>query len=400
MSSLLLFIALMSSIVVDVTLSDGQQLQGNLSALSNDGVTIVTNDGQKQTFARSGVNGIRFPKPTARPNAPKVIVQLVDQSLIPSASVIVADGNAQIDAGKSTEWKADVKAIQSIRWLLPNEKTDDQWNEIASNAGSDDLLVIRRQSLDYLKGVVLAVQTESVQFEYSGNKIPAPLARVAGIILAKREGEQPTARLRLMTHGGGVWMLQNATQNGNQLDVTTAAGAKAKLQLDKIAAVVYPQLGAVFLTDLEPTSIEIKPLVASTVLADSLKRLNAPRIDQSFDGEPIMIASSKQPKGHQSFKRGLAIQSRTEMVYRLAGKYQRFMGTAGLALGSPSQAEVELRLYSDDREIFRQAIREKEEPITVDVDISKARRLKLVVDYGANVDIGNRLHLGDARLVK
>ena len=36
----------------------------------------------------------------------------------------------------------------------------------------------------------------------------------------------------------------------------------------------------------------------------------------------------------------------------------------------------------------------------IDVDVSKARRLKLLVDFGANANVGDRLHFGDARLVK
>ena len=400
MNSLLVLAALLSSVVVDVTLSDGQRQSGELLALSNEQITVTLEDGQKQAFARTGLQEIRFPKSEADSSPVKARVRLTDQSLIPCEAVVMEDGQIVIDKGRPGEWTAKSKTVETIRWSLPDEETDDQWNEIATKVGAYDLLVIRRQSLDYLKGVVVGIDSEAVQFEYSGNTIPAPLAKVAGIMLAKQAAEQPTVRIRLTTHDGGLWMLDSASLDKNQVSVITASGVKARLPLESIASIAYPQLGAVYLTDLEPTDVRLDSLVASTVLAESLKKLNGPKFDVGYDGQPLRIVSSQSENGSQSFQRGLAVQSRTELVYRLAGKYQRFTATAGIAIDSASQADVELVVFADEREAFRKAIKSEDEPVAVDVDVSSARRLKLVVDYGANLDVGDRLHLGDARLVK
>ena len=400
MNSLLVLAALLSSVVVDVTLSDGQRQSGELLALSNEQITVTLENGEKQAFARTGLQEIRFPKSEADSSPVKARVRLTDQSLIPCEAVVMEDGQIVIDKGRPGEWTAKSKTVETIRWSLPDEETDDQWNEIATKVGAYDLLVIRRQSLDYLKGVVVGIDSEAVKFQYSGDTIPAPLAKVAGIMLAKQAAEQPTVRIRLTTHDGGLWMLDSASLDKNQVSVITASGVKARLPLESIASIAYPQLGAVYLTDLEPTDVRLDSLVASTVLAESLKKLNGPKFDVGYDGQPLRIVSSQSQNGSQSFQRGLAVQSRTELVYRLAGKYQRFTATAGIAIDSASQADVELVVFADEREAFRKAIKSEDEPVAVDVDVSSARRLKLVVDYGANLDVGDRLHLGDARLVK
>jgi len=399
MNFFLLLVALLTSVVVDVTLSDGQRLVGELSGLSNDQISVKLENGKEQAFARSGLQRIRFAKPDGDTQTAKLRVQLTDQSLIPCQTVVMAEGQITVDKGRESAWTAKSNTIQNIRWLLPKE-ADDQWNEVAANAGSDDLLVVRRQSLDYLKGVVAGINDEAVLFEYSGNTIPVPLAKVAGIMLAKQAAELPTVRIRLTTHDGGQWMLQGASLDKNQVSVLTTSGVKAKLPLDSIATIAYPQLGAVYLTDLTPTDVRVEPLVASTVLAESLKKFNGPKYDVGYDGKPLRIVSIQSENGSQSFQRGLAVQSRTELVYRLAGKYQRFKATAGIGLSSATQADVELLLFADEREVFHKTIGSEDEPVIVDVDVSSARRLKLVVDYGANLDVGDRLHLGDARLVK
>ena len=104
--------------------------------------------------------------------------------------------------------------------------------------------------------------------------------------------------------------------------------------------------------------------------------------------------------GWQQFRRGVSIQSRTQLVYRLAGAYQRFQATAGIDPTAPSQADVEISLFADEREIYHRSVRKSDPPILIDVDVRDARRLRIFVDYGNNIDIGDRLHLGDARLTK
>jgi hypothetical protein len=88
------------------------------------------------------------------------------------------------------------------------------------------------------------------------------------------------------------------------------------------------------------------------------------------------------------------------MVYRLAGKYQRFRATAGIDPAAATQADLELTLLADDRAVYSRSISKSDPAVEINIDVSGARRLKLLVDYGANIHIGDRLHLGDARLTK
>ena len=46
------------------------------------------------------------------------------------------------------------------------------------------------------------------------------------------------------------------------------------------------------------------------------------------------------------------------------------------------------------------AIDGREPPVEIDVELGSARRLQLVVDYGKNLDYGDRLHLVEARFTK
>jgi hypothetical protein len=96
----------------------------------------------------------------------------------------------------------------------------------------------------------------------------------------------------------------------------------------------------------------------------------------------------------------LAIHSRTAIVYRLAGHYRRFRATAGIDPLASSGAHVELIITADDEPRLMCEITKEDNPISIDVDVAGARRLRILVDFGQNLDIGDRLHLGDARLTK
>jgi hypothetical protein len=39
-------------------------------------------------------------------------------------------------------------------------------------------------------------------------------------------------------------------------------------------------------------------------------------------------------------------------------------------------------------------------PREIDIDITDKQRLRIFVDYGENLDLGDRLHLVEARLIK
>ena len=222
---------------------------------------------------------------------------------------------------------------------------------------------------------------------------------VLGFILAKKKQQAAAPRLQLATSDGGRWMLRTAAIKGDFVEVVTMASVNATLPLSKVRKVEYPQLGAVFLTDLDASSSDYQPYVGSQ-LTDALKSLYGPRFDVSFDGEPLSVFDPQSASGRRQFQRGLALQSRSQMVYRLAGRFQRFQAMAGIDPNSSSQANVDFRVFADDREIYSRSITKADPAVVVDVDVSSARRLKILVDYGTSIDIGDRLHLGEARLLK
>ena len=154
-----------------------------------------------------------------------------------------------------------------------------------------------------------------------------------------------------------------------------------------------------YLSELSPESTVFQPFLGSQLNA-SLQQLYGPRLDRDLNGNPLRLWDPTVASGIREYQRGLAMQSRSELVYRLASKYQRFEASVGIDPDAASQADVDLRIYLDDRMVFERSISKADPVIRIDLDVSSANRMKLVVDYGRAMDIGDRLHLCDARLTK
>jgi hypothetical protein len=160
-----------------------------------------------------------------------------------------------------------------------------------------------------------------------------------------------------------------------------------------------------YLSDLEPASQHWTPLVALPSTASAAAAYGKVRRDSSAFGGPLALVSSENAAANQRdrtrlFDKGLAIRSRTELVYRLPAGYRRFTALAGIDPHAAAGGNVKLTIEGDDRELFSREIAGNEPPVPLDFEIAGVRRLTITVDYGRNLDTGDWLILGDARVVK
>jgi hypothetical protein len=96
----------------------------------------------------------------------------------------------------------------------------------------------------------------------------------------------------------------------------------------------------------------------------------------------------------------LTIRSRTELVYRLSGEFRQFLAVAGIDDRVRPAGNVRLVISGDDRELFAETITGSDEPMPINLDITGVKRLKILVDFGQQLDLADCLDLCDARITK
>jgi hypothetical protein len=144
------------------------------------------------------------------------------------------------------------------------------------------------------------------------------------------------------------------------------------------------------------------PLIASPAGASLSGKYLEPRRDQSAYGGPLMLGPSNDSSGVviRTFNKGLAVRSRTELVYRLPAGYRRLNSIVGIDPATRANGKVRLEVFGDDRPLFEADLAGADAPRELNVDIDGVKRLKLIVDYGDNLDTGDWLNLCDLRISK
>ncbi len=119
--------------------------------------------------------------------------------------------------------------------------------------------------------------------------------------------------------------------------------------------------------------------------------------DRSVDGKPIRIHGT-------AYTHGLGTHATSEIVYdleKLGRRYARFQCDAGIDNEISAMGSVAFQVYADDEKRFDSGvIKAGEKAQKIDVDISGAKRLRLVVTDGGDGINSDHADWADARLTR
>ena len=79
---------------------------------------------------------------------------------------------------------------------------------------------------------------------------------------------------------------------------------------------------------------------------------------------------------------------------------QHFSALAGIDPETANQGHVVLEIFANDRVIWQGEVAGDSRPAEILAPLNGARQLRILVDYGENLDYGDRLHLVEARMTK
>ena len=238
-----------------------------------------------------------------------------------------------------------------------------------------------------------------------GETTRADRSLAAGVLYFRRDASA-AGEGQFVVHGksGLKAVLAEATVNGEALRMKTKSGVEFAWSLDDIVLADFSAGKIAYLSDLDPASQTWTPLVALPSTVSTAAAYGKLRRDRSPFGGPLTLSSldeSLSKRGRElTFDKGLALRSRTELIYRPPAGYRRLTAVAGIDPKAAASGNVKLTILGDDRELLSKDIAGNEPPLPIDVDITNARRITILVDYGRNLDSGDWLILGDARIVK
>lgn len=195
---------------------------------------------------------------------------------------------------------------------------------------------------------------------------------------------------RLVTAGGSRVTLTGVASDGKALTGTTPFGAKLSVPLADVVALDVVGGAAVDLADLKPTAV-----------VEGFNGVGWPwAANRTVKGHPLRLPG---PDGDTWFDRGLGTHPKTTLTYPLGGKYRHFEAVVGLDPVTGKRGTAVVRVLLDGKERAVEglaALTLAKSPVAVRLDVSGAKELTLVVDFGPAGDVQADVNWGDARLIE
>ena len=373
------------AVAVEVTTISGPSKSGILIS-ADAGTWTINSDGDDVRIAASEILDVALRHDAAPPaTASAIQLRLTDGSRLGAQQIGIADRKATLalTAKRSIEVPAD--SVLSIRLGVSPSAVDEQWNDLHSRERRQDMLVVLKgEALDFVEGTIGNVTDAAVVLLLDGEQIEVPREKAFGVIYYRKadNASEPTGFVELV--GGDRLAVRAISVKDDAATVELTVGAEVQLPLDSISRFDLSTGKLTWLSSLDPRDVkhEFRFIDPAPTMAN----------DRDVWGEPLKI-------GKQSFARGVAIRSKTELRYRLNGDFSRLQTWVGIQQGY--RGDVRLQLSLDGEKVFDQIVEPNSAVVPIDLDVSNRFNLDVLVDYGSlQSDIGDHLILGNARLLR
>jgi hypothetical protein len=273
-----------------------------------------------------------------------------------------------------------------------------QYRQIIAADSAEDILIVQRQTgaIDQLEGIVEAMDGEFVTFNFGGDKIPVEITKLAGIRLVKPANKEiPKTLCQVTDSFNNVWQVSQLKfdSENDKLQANTCTGESLTFELSKLSRLDFASNNVLYLSDITPEAVEWTPFLSGNLIRKRLSKVYQPHMDISVDGTPLMV-------GTESYSKGISIHSRTVMSLRLPDAFSQLQMDIGIDPSMNGRGHVELTILGDKKQLFQDFVAGDDKPRTLDLNITGVRRITIKVDYGKNLDIGDQLNMGNARVLK
>ena len=383
----LLVLCLTAAPPVEVTTLKGEQHVGSLERLSGDDVVLKTPTGA-MTIPAAELLALRVPSAATTPAVGETAadVRLTDGTRLRATNFASNGIEASIAHPQLGTLKLPMTVVQSVRFAVPDAKVDAAWSQLLDKTPKKDQVAVRKGDvLDHLDGVIGSLDETSVKFQLDGDEIPVKRERVFGLIYARRENVSSKAVAAVDLSSGDRLAAKVVSFDGEAWKVKLASGTEVTVPMPLVQTVDFSLGKIAYLSNLEPRDVKYTPFF------DFVWEY---RRDRSLDGKSLSL-------GNKVYAKGLALHSLTVLKYRLGGDYRRFQAVMGIDDDIRVAGNVDVVIKGDGRPLFKGAARVNQPPQPLDLDVTGVVELEITVDYGDDkLDIGDRLHLADAKVVK
>ncbi len=386
-----------SGLDVFINTVEGTAVRGELLSLdAASGATLRTPTGDQQRIALEDIvqlsTGLRR-APRGRREATFTLTNgdtlLGEVVGTESTSTVVET----IDLGRVAVPLETIGRVDTARSLQPAFAESVEWLN-RKGAAEEDLVLLTNG--DVLRGFIKTIGDDGIAIEgdLGETMIPHRLvvaARFASAAPGASAKTPSTGEKRHSPHlaitlkNSGRLTLSEFEWSGRRLKARLSGGQQVEIESERVVSVDVVGGRWEWLGQHLPISFEHTPML-------SLPWEYA--IDHNVLGGPITVAGA-------TYKHGVGVHSRTSLTYDLKGQYRTFVTYFGIDDDSGPYADVSVSILVDGRPRHESTVVRRGELFgPVRLDVTKAKRIELIVDFGANGDMQDRFDWVKTALVR
>lgn len=328
---------------------------------------------------------IRLPSnPPASSAKPASRVHLAGGGQLPVSDAILVDDACKVTFADGRTATLELGDVAGIEWSISD---DPAWNgALAKPSEEHDFVVVQATPAPTaIRAFVESITAESVEFDWDKETRTLPRAKVLGVVFARPEPPADDLKLQLHMHDGGRLAARriDRSEDGTRFQVELGQKSSLDLPVASVESITVRSSRVRYLSDQQPSEVRERPIVA-------LPR--SWQADHNVRGEPLKAGSAVYAKG-------IGVQSASALTFDLEESAEQFAAIFAVDSLPGTAGDCEFIVEADGRELSRTRVRAGDQPASIRVPLSGARRLTLRVDYGRNLDFGDHANWCDAHLV-
>ncbi|UUO08970.1 NPCBM/NEW2 domain-containing protein [Blastopirellula sp. J2-11] len=386
----------LSAINVDVETLDGRTMHGELRQLSADEIGLRTSVGD-ETFPYDSLMRVDFPGEETSPESGGALLQLADGSRLEVKNFILENRKFIVTSQNFDLFEVPATALRMLRLDGDQRSFDKRWDQLLEEKILGDAVVIRRgDDLSYQEAIIQSIIDGKASIQLDELEAKIPLSKMAGLLFYQRNNRKlATPICKLELQDGGVIFAGKIMLDEQLLQIESVSGGKFAVALAALKAIDFAAGNIIPLTDLSPDQDAWTSFIPSNLSRDQLSLIYAPDVRTGSAAQPLELSLAGEAK---SFANGIALHAHTELTYLLPEDVRQFYAFAGLPAGA--SGPLQLTITADKTVLVDQVLDENQTSLDIHGDVRGARRLKIVVDFAGNGDLGDRVYLCQPRLIK